>query len=118
MDRLPYLPACASHSTPWSSGPLAARLAHSSATSFPGIPLCAGHQRISISTVGSRSHRAAVAFLVWRAQVWPGRTGLVVRHPRNRGLSISEDADSAELSSLSLFRCLIRARAMAAHSAS
>jgi len=37
----------------WSSGSLAACLAHPSATSFPGISLCAGHHRITISTVGS-----------------------------------------------------------------
>ena len=35
--------ASVSHSTPWSSGSLAASLAHLSATSFPGIPLWAGH---------------------------------------------------------------------------
>jgi len=48
MDRRPYLSACFSHSTPWSSGPLAASLAHPSATSFPGIALCAGPQRIDL----------------------------------------------------------------------
>ena len=54
MDRLPYLLACASRSARWSSGSLAACLAHPSATSFPGIPLCVGHHWTSISTVGSR----------------------------------------------------------------
>ena len=49
--------AYASHSTPRSCGSLAACLAHPSAPSFPGIPLCAGHQRISISTEGSRSRQ-------------------------------------------------------------
>jgi len=53
--------AYASHSAPWSPGSLAAScLAHPSAIAFPGIPLCAGHQRISISTEGSRSPRVHV----------------------------------------------------------
>ena len=58
IDRRPYLSARFSHS---SSGSLAACLAQPSAISLPGMPLCAGHQRISNSMAASRSRRAAVA---------------------------------------------------------
>jgi len=90
---------CRRHSTPWSSGSLAANLAHPSAASFPGTPLCAGHQRISISTAGSRLRTAAIA-----CPRLKGVARFVVRHPRNRSLSIREDADSTELMSLGPFR--------------
>jgi hypothetical protein len=44
-------PAC-SHSTLRASGSSAARLAHSSAFSLPGTPLCAGHYRMSMVMSG------------------------------------------------------------------
>jgi len=59
--------ACFSHSTPWSSGSLAACLPRLSAISLPRMPLCAGHQRISISMAASRPRRALIAFLACRA---------------------------------------------------
>ena len=60
-SRLPL--ASVSRSTSWSSGSLAVCLTYPSAASFPEIPLCAGHQWISISTEGSCSRRASVQSL-------------------------------------------------------
>jgi len=71
MERHPHLLACDSRSIPWSSGSLAACLAHPSATSFPGIPLCAGHQRISASTVGARPCHALTGVYLKRTKNRP-----------------------------------------------
>jgi len=92
--------ARASHSTPWSSGSLAANLAHSSATSLPGIPLCAGHHRISISKLAQGCNR-----LSRLDGVGLTGAGLVMRHPCNRGLGERKDADSAEFAALFPLRC-------------
>jgi len=86
-----------SHSTPWASGSLAACLAHPSATSFPKIPLCAGHQQLSISEGPARCYR-----LPRLKGVGLARARLVAR---DRGLYIGEDADSAELAPLGSLRC-------------
>jgi len=67
-------------------------LAHPSAPLFSGILLCVGRQRISVSTVGSRCYRLPCLKGVGLAQA-----GLVMRHPRDRGLCIVENAD---------FRCM------------
>jgi len=48
-----------SHSTPWASGFSAASLAHSSAFSLPGTPLCAGTTRSSSHVRDSRESRIA-----------------------------------------------------------
>jgi len=109
--------ASVSHSTLWSPGSLAACLAHPSATSFPGIHLCAGHLRISIST-----ERLPLAQGCYRLPSLKGvglaRAKLIVRHPRDRGLCVGEDTDSAELAPLGRSAATAKARAMAAHSVS
>ena len=61
-----------SYSTPRASGSSAASLAHSSAFSFPGTILCAGHHRISMVVSGLALRSTAMCFLAWSAYIWPG----------------------------------------------
>jgi len=59
-------------STPRVFGSSAAILAHSSALSFPEIPLWAGQHRISMMTPGRARRSVAMCFLTWSAYCWPG----------------------------------------------
>ena len=61
-----------SHSTPRASGSSAASLAYSSAFSFLGTPLCAGHQQVSMVTSGRALRSTAMFLLAWSAYIWPG----------------------------------------------
>ena len=83
--------AYTSHSNPWPSCSLAACLAHPSAISCLGIPLCAGHQRISIS------RRLPFAQGCYR-RPGPGSPCVI-------GLCIGENVGSAKLSPLGPLRC-------------
>jgi len=60
------------NSTPRASGSSAASLAHSSASSFPGTPLWAGHHRISTVMFGLADRGVAICSLAWIAYFCPG----------------------------------------------
>jgi hypothetical protein len=60
-----------SGSTPRASGFSAASFAHSSAFSFPGTPMWAGHHRISMMS-GRALRSAAICFRARIAYFWPG----------------------------------------------
>jgi hypothetical protein len=61
-----------SHSTPRASGLSAASFAHSSAFSFSGTHLWAGHHRISIVMPAWAHRKAAMFFRAWIAHISPG----------------------------------------------
>lgn len=78
------------HSNPRASSPSPASLPHSSAFSFQGTRLCAGHQRISIAMSGLALRSATMCFLALSAYIRPGPGSFMLCDSVSGQISTSE----------------------------